>query len=175
LFLDTEFAEPAGVNLVSLALVSEDGQHEFYVERDPLPANPSDFVRESVYPLLERGSAALPDLELTTRLRAFLSQFPSPHILADHPSDLRLLRNAIDGFAMPASQTRWSGLMPHYESTQMDRGDGLGAMVEFWFQADPERGARRHHALVDANALRWAWQVLTRRVEQPAWVYRSSY
>ena len=59
LFLDTEWADPEGRELVSLALVSQDGEAVFYAERDPLPVNPTGFVKDSVYPLLDRGSVAL--------------------------------------------------------------------------------------------------------------------
>lgn len=61
LFLDTEWADLAGDELVSLALISGDGRLRFYAERGPLPPEPTRFVEESVYPLLDRGSAALPD------------------------------------------------------------------------------------------------------------------
>ena len=37
LFLDTEWADADGRELVSLALVSEDVKHVFYAERNPLP------------------------------------------------------------------------------------------------------------------------------------------
>ncbi|WP_232310283.1 3'-5' exoribonuclease [Pseudoxanthomonas mexicana] len=44
LFLDTEWADPTGSELVSLALITEDGIHRFYAERDPLPDVATDFV-----------------------------------------------------------------------------------------------------------------------------------
>jgi hypothetical protein len=50
LFIDTEFAEQTARELVSIAMVSQDGRFEFYAERDPLPVTPSDFVRTVVYP-----------------------------------------------------------------------------------------------------------------------------
>jgi hypothetical protein len=49
LFIDTEFADQTARELVSIALVSQDGRFEFYAERDPLPAAPSDFVRTVVF------------------------------------------------------------------------------------------------------------------------------
>ena len=80
-FLDTEWADPIGSELVSLALVSEDGAYRFYAERDLLPTTPTDFVRHVVYPLLERGPAALSDQAMTTGLRAFLGASPEPVVL----------------------------------------------------------------------------------------------
>lgn len=74
LFLDSEWNNEAARELVSIALVSENGAHEFYAERDPLPGAPSRFVREEVYRLLERGPAALPDTALSQALEKFMAQ-----------------------------------------------------------------------------------------------------
>lgn len=71
-FLDTEWADPLARQLVSLALVSEDGLHEFYAEINPLPQSPTDFVRHVVYPLLDGGSQAMPSPDFTKALRHFL-------------------------------------------------------------------------------------------------------
>lgn len=80
LFLDTEFADLECAELVSLALVSKDGKHEFYADRDPLPAEATNFVRQNAYPLPKRGSAALEDAMLTRQLLAFAST-----VLPDQP------------------------------------------------------------------------------------------
>ena len=59
IFLDTEFTDFARPDLISLALVSEDGR-EFYAERtDYDPERCSEFVRETVLPLLDELAAAL--------------------------------------------------------------------------------------------------------------------
>lgn len=81
LFLDTEWADVLGAELVSLAVVSADGRESFYAERDPLPECPTDFVRSAVYPLLDRGSVALSDVEFTTELRQFLCGIEAPFVL----------------------------------------------------------------------------------------------
>lgn len=62
---------------VSLALVSDCSQFEFYAERDPLPAEPTDFVRSVAYPLLERGAQAMPDAQFTEALHAFFPKVRS--------------------------------------------------------------------------------------------------
>lgn len=95
LFLDTEWADPQGQQLVSLALISEDGEHVFYVERDPLPAEPTGFVRDVVYPLLNRGRHAMDDRLFTTRLRQFLSSMDHPCVIFDHGGDAVLLQHAL--------------------------------------------------------------------------------
>ena len=54
-FLDTEWADVMGGEPVSLALVNEGWDREFYAEPASLPEGPTDFVRHCVYPLLDRG------------------------------------------------------------------------------------------------------------------------
>jgi hypothetical protein len=169
LFLDTEWADAAGSELVSLALVTEDGALTFYAERAELPATPTDFVRDVVYPLLDRGHAALSDEAITTNLRAFLNSMPVPTIMADYPNDLLLLRHAISGFDMSDVQAKACGPIPHTVMTHMLKEGLTGKLVEEWFDANPEQRVRRHHALIDAHALRMAWLVSTGRMSPPAW------
>lgn len=95
LFLDTEWADVLGAELVSLALVSADGRHRFYAERNPLPANPTDFVKVAVYPLLDRDDTALSDAAFTTELRRFLCAIDAPCVLFDYFNDRALLWHAL--------------------------------------------------------------------------------
>lgn len=74
LLLDREWANNALRELVSLALINEDSEHVIYAERDLLPGMPSNFVRESVYPLFSRGQAATTDSVMTHALRSFLER-----------------------------------------------------------------------------------------------------
>lgn len=167
LFLDTEWADAAGAELVSLALVSDDGLHRFYAERDPLPVAATEFVRDVVYPLLDRGDAALPDAAMTTALRTFLDSTPDPYILADYPNDLKLVAHVLAGFDMTDREAQACGPIPQPVMTRMLK-DGLTQMVlEDWFEAHPDERRRRHHAMVDACALRMAWLALTGRAVAP--------
>ncbi|KAF1710170.1 3'-5' exoribonuclease [Pseudoxanthomonas sacheonensis] len=169
LFLDTEWADAMGSELVSLALVSEDGALSFYAERAELPAAPTDFVRDVVYPLLDRGNAALSDEVITANLRAFLNSMQAPTIMADYPNDLLLLRHALSGFDMSDVQAQACGPIPRPVMTHMLKEGLTGMLVEEWFDANPEQRTRRHHALIDAHALRMAWLVATGRIPPPAW------
>ncbi|MFC3656473.1 hypothetical protein FZ025_20265 [Xanthomonas hyacinthi] len=90
-FLDTEWADLTGSELVSIALISEDGAHRFYAERDPLPATPTDFVRHMIYPLLQGDPASMSEMAMTTGLHTFLGAATAPLVLADHQNDFRLL------------------------------------------------------------------------------------
>lgn len=168
-FLDTEWADVIGSELVSLALVSEDGLHRFYAERDPLPEQPTDFVNNVVYPLLERGKKAISDQAFTCGLRAFLAVVPEPMVLADYPNDFSLLTYALAGFDMPDEQAQACGPLPQPVMTRMLKEGMLGMLVEDYFVGHPEAAARRHHAMVDAEALRQAWLAVTGRIGTPSW------
>lgn len=155
-FLDTEWADLSGRELVSLALVSHDGMAVFYAERDPLPAEATGFVRDSVFPLLDRGSTALSDREFTQKLRAFLCLVPNPHVLYDYANDGVLLLMALAGFGLLPSELGDSVAPRHLKSSLL-KDDFLSAALEDYFLAHPDEASRRHHALVDARALRAAW------------------
>lgn len=163
LFLDTEWADAAGAELVSLALVSEDGRHHFYAECAELPAAPTPFVAETVYPRLVRGQAALDAAKLQEELRTFLGTFASAYVLADYPNDIRLLRAVLTGGGTDSRP------MPSMVTTVMDKKGSTAAWVEAWFRARPDLAARRHNAMVDAQALRMAWRVATGRISADEW------
>lgn len=154
LFLDCEWADNFGSELVSIALVSADGAQRFYAEVNPLPKNPVDFVRYVVYPLLEHGYWAMPSGELTRHLRAFIAPLPSPLVIYDHHNDGALFRYAMDGF----EEADADALGPYPEVAQeLALRDELKALIERYFSEHPAARARRHHALMDAEALRWAY------------------
>lgn len=168
-FLDTEWSDVLGSELVSLALVREDGGRQFYAERDALSETPTDFVRQVVYPQLTRGDTAMSDAALTTALRAFLGEVATPAVMADYPNDLHLLQYALDGFELPDEQAAACGRKPAPIMTRMLKEGLTAALVEDWFAAHPDQSAKRHHALVDAQALRVAWLVATDRMPPPEW------
>ncbi|AOY69555.1 hypothetical protein BHE83_23510 (plasmid) [Xanthomonas euvesicatoria pv. vesicatoria str. 85-10] len=162
-FLDTEWADPVGSELVSIGLVSEDSHHRFYAERDPLPAMPTDFVRHVVYPILQGKPASMSEMAMTTGLRVFLGADQAPLVLADYAHDLVLLRYVLAGFDMPDDQAQECGPIPQVQGLLID-GDQIDRKVEWLFENRPMLRARRHHALNDAEALRMAWKLC--RAEQ---------
>lgn len=168
LFLDTEWADDQGTELVSLALISEDGHHHFYAECALLPPSPTRFVAEVVYPLLQRGEVALDGPALCEALRAFLRTFTHAYVLADYPNDIRLLRAVLAGDGTDSRS------IPGLVTTVMDKEGSTAERVEAWFVAHPMLAARRHHALVDAQALRMAWRVATGRITVDEWRGASS-
>ena len=99
IFLDTEFTKFNHPDLISMGLVAEDGR-EFYAERTDYHRDDcSQFVRETVLPLLGRvPGAACSRSELTERVREWFGQLPEPAtIIFDFETDWLLLAVAILG------------------------------------------------------------------------------
>lgn len=89
LYLDTEFNGFRG-SLISMALVSEDGQ-VFY---EVLPChNPTEWVKKHVVPVLMQEPVGL--LKFQQRLESFLNNFEEIHIIADWPTDIELFSWAL--------------------------------------------------------------------------------
>lgn len=151
LFLDCEWADLLASELVSIALVSGDGQRIFYAERDPLPVDPTPWVRSVVYPLLERGVSAMTDASMTLAIRQFLASFETPRIHYDFGPDRGLCQFVIDGFDVV------NPVGPVPGNIEWHRCDGFRKAIETWWSAHPSVIARRHHALMDAMALRAAY------------------
>lgn len=149
LFLDVEWADVLASELVSIALISDDGSHAFYGERDPLPAEPLPWVATVVYPLLERGAAAKPDTLLTRSLRTFLAAIPAPTIVYDSPHDRALCQYVLNGMDEPEPEGATAVIAWLHLDLDADR--------ERWWGDHPEHQSQRHHAAVDAMALRGAW------------------
>ncbi|GAB2578235.1 hypothetical protein ISP15_00975 [Dyella jejuensis] len=145
LFLDTEWNNDVARELISLALIHEDGEPRFYAERSPRPEGPSSFVRTVVYPLLE--GPVLPDQEFGAQLRTFIASFDSPRIHFDGAIDKEQLTRALKSFGT------WNGGVPEWVPVLVTDLNVLEAQEQY-FAAHPEAAARRHHAMVDAEALR---------------------
>lgn len=92
LYLDTEF-NGFGGELISLALVSEDGR-EWY-EVLPVPRIPHPWVQEHVIPKI--GKLPIEGWEFRESLCAFLRQFDGAEIIADWPADFEHLCNHMTG------------------------------------------------------------------------------
>ncbi len=148
-FLDTEFTKFAHPDLISLALVAEDGR-EFYAERTDYRNNEcSGFVQETVLPLLGRvPGAACNSRELTDRVRAWFAALPEPAtVIFDFKTDWHLLAVAMLGrpkknpptdFATPLFLDSYAITNPVFEQAQN----------LLYTQDWPP-----HHALADARAL----------------------
>jgi hypothetical protein len=151
LFLDCEWADVLASELVSIALVSKDGQRIFYAERDPLPAEPTPWVRSVVYPLLNRGKAAMDDVQMTLSMRRFLASIDNPRIHYDFGADRSLCQFVMDGFDIAEPPG------PQPENIHWQLCKGLERAIEAWWSSHPDEHTKRHHALMDAMALRAAY------------------
>jgi hypothetical protein len=149
IFLDTEFTKLERPDLISLALVSEDGR-EFYAERtDYYPNQCSDFVHQNVLPLLGRvPGAACSRMELTHRLRDWVGQLPAPATFVfDSKHDWQLLAVAMLG--------RPQKNPPGDFGKQLFLDSAIFAHPRFVAASDKAYAEElpMHHALADARAL----------------------
>lgn len=139
-FIDTEFTDFDRCELISVAVVGENGC-EFYGERTDYDASLcSDFVRAVVLPQLGRFEGrAMPLVELRAALREWIADIPregSPVLCYDYETDLHLFRFLLNG-PLPR------GWRLQNIARQRDR-DRRAA----WFA---QHGGE-HHALHDARA-----------------------
>ncbi|MEO6321725.1 MAG: hypothetical protein ABIO73_14315 [Polaromonas sp.] len=162
-FLDTEFTNFVRPEMISIALVSEDGR-EFYAQRtDYCHTDCSDFVRQTVLPLLGRMPGAGCDrAELSHRLREWFAQLPEPVIVIhDFEPDWLLLavallgdpkKNPPDDFAQKLCLDHYAITHPTFEKAASQ------TYSDEWPQ---------HHALADARALMAgyrAWRPVMERI-----------
>ncbi|HEX8443531.1 MAG TPA: hypothetical protein VF631_07775 [Allosphingosinicella sp.] len=97
-FLDTEY-NGFGGELISIALVPEHGDQEFYAVL-PLPAEVHGWVERNVLPYLRQVPPGL-DADTVSReeaafeLARYLAADPDPLVVADWPEDLAHLCNLI--------------------------------------------------------------------------------
>lgn len=151
LFLDTEFTQLGpDMELLSLALVSDGGQFEFYGERNDVPVEHcSTFAREAVLPLMKAEPPIAGDfLNLRSRLRAFLVAQTETSILAcDSYFDIDLFQQVVG--------EPWPGLL---STSRVDLTEVLSNPQFLHAQANyHSSGHTYHHALNDARALRAGW------------------
>jgi hypothetical protein len=130
-FLDCEF-EDASRTLISVALVSEDGQREFY-EVLPHSLVADEWVKANVIPILQK--APITTEQFNAKLKTFVDQFPGMTIIADHINDIA------------------------YFSRALDLGMGKWIMIQpLNFIVDDDLSAKKskilHNALFDARAIR---------------------
>ena len=89
LFIDGEWNSFGG-ELISLALVAEDGREWYEVVSCP---EPDPWVAANVIPKL--GKEAVPRYQLRQSLERFLAGFDSVHIVADWPEDIAHFCNVL--------------------------------------------------------------------------------
>lgn len=136
IFIDCEFNEFGG-DLISMALVADDGQ-EFY---EVLPLENDEkygsWVYFNVVPYLNKP--AIPKVVFQDRLWRFLKQWEEVHIIADWPDDIKY-------FCM---------------SLIMAPGMAIDTPLKLTMQIDRELNTKSsaipHNALEDARSIRRSW------------------
>lgn len=144
-FVDTEFTDFIDCQLISIAIVGEDGR-EFYGERSDFePSACSEFVRAAVLPQLGQISGrSMPFAQLHDELRSWLLAIPAKTkrvLCFDYQGDYDLVLDLLDG-AIPSS---WAC---EHVRHRLD-----AERLERYFR---EHGGR-HHALHDARANAFAF------------------
>ncbi|MDR3413583.1 MAG: 3'-5' exoribonuclease [Formivibrio sp.] len=148
-FLDTEFTDFIDFELISIGMVSEDGQHELYLEvQDFDRSKCNSFVQSAVWPQLGRmNDAKVTKAELQSRLRSWFATLPCHVTLAcDSQHDRDLLADALDG-EWPENLQGWFDFRP-----MIDVGIFNRAIAHYHTPDKPW-----HHALYDAQAHRAGW------------------
>lgn len=156
IFLDTEFTglDQRWPRLISISLVSEDGQHSFYAEvaADGYIDKVTPWVQANALPLLEGGDRIMQPDELRQRLAKWIAPLGAVRVVTDAPDfDFAFLRSTLDPWPENVNprpfrfDTRSLGEQ-HRETLEAYRRDYFTPMK-------PE-----HHALHDAWALRHTWQ-----------------
>jgi len=154
IFFDTEFTE-LGLNscLISIGLVSEDGQDEFYAELSNTyqVADCSDFVREFVLSHLQGGNTRMSVQEMTVKLGNWLEEFEEP---------VQLITDSLH-WDWPWVQKLFNN--PNLWPINLAANPlilGQNSELELAIDAAFSNGLRRHHALDDAKANRLGWLAL---------------
>ncbi|WP_053938516.1 3'-5' exoribonuclease [Amantichitinum ursilacus] len=148
-FLDTEFTDFSDSQLISIGLVSEDGQHELYLEvQDFDRAICNSFVQAEVWRHLGLlPNAITREADIQTRLRAWFATLPRSVTLAcDSQHDRDLLADTFEG-EWPVNFVGWLDLRPMIDSGIFDK-----AVAAYHSKDSPW-----HHALYDARAHRAGW------------------
>lgn len=145
-FLDTEFTDFNSPQLISLAIVGEDGR-EFYAEVSDFDrALCSDFVRQTVLPQLGNPHGrAMPFHQVRRELLAWLAQVPvkpRPVLCFDYDDDLKLVEHLIGG-PLPKG---WKTENVYNWINDLEK--------ERFFM---DSGLSDHHALHDARANEYAF------------------
>lgn len=141
-YLDTEFADwdDPDTDLISIALVSEDGD-EFYAERTDFDRRKcTRFVEKNVLPLLGApGVLRLSEDALKQAVLDWLVQIPEPEIAVDYDGDWVLLVRLLAP-DIPANLA----VTNIYKMLDKEKLEAYYALHD----------APRHHALHDARANR---------------------
>ena len=166
IFLDTEFTDFTGPELISVGMITEDGKHEFYGEVliHEWIGRESDFVRENIVPLLN-GPAHTKD-RLEEELLKWLKSLPYDEldVVVDYHTDWNLLVDVFDQVQNVVGPTFYGvGLFNAVEALEKKLFLSRPEKIKRVMQAEQtyrevytmfKDELQPHHALHDARAAR---------------------
>lgn len=164
-FFDCEFTKlpgsPEGYpGLISVGCVAEDGIRTFYAEISNTwqPGNCSQFVLETVLPLLQGGEWRMTDAQCALHLKYWIEELTDEEVIlrSDNPAiDWPWVEELFQFFGCwPKNLRRKCGAIAFETEEQQESFDA--ALLEYW--AEPFNAMHRHHSLFDARSLAYAWQ-----------------
>lgn len=159
IFFDTEFTSLEDVNaeLISIGLIAENGK-EFYSElTDTFDISIcSDFVVETVLPLLEGGSHRMTFRELAEKLKVWIESYKQEVVLiSDAPAiDWPFIWDLFEAHGWPKNLRKQCEPIDFFIP---QNGEKFHQALEAYWST---HSARQHHALVDAQSLYHAWNTI---------------
>ncbi len=157
IFFDTEFTslEDVDAGLISIGLVTEDGQ-EFYAELTDTYDQSicSEFVIETVLPLLDGGDCQMTFQELASKLKAWIESLRDEVILISDspPIDFPFIWDLFEKYGWPHNLPKQCEPL-YFLISEKDGEKFHRALEDFWAL----HANRQHHALYDAKSLQVAW------------------
>lgn len=134
-FLDAEFDVPTET-LISLGIVTEDGQRTFYEVVDCLDKIQDPWVKENVVPILQKAPVSWQVFQ--DKLQEFCNQFAGMHVIVNHPNDVIYFSKAL-----LKEKGEWIMIQPLTFEVD-DKLSGKGSKL-------------LHNAIHDAEATRKDW------------------
>lgn len=160
-FFDTEFTHfqeplfPEPPELISIGCISEDGATFYAENRDFNVQHCSEFVKETVIPLLDGGDSSMPYSILANKLNIWIQEFKAPvSFITDSPSfDWPFVEHLFCQYGWPPNLI----VKPtHIAFNSVIQTIRFQHLVEQTFYSHQPK-LRRHHALDDAIANRIAY------------------
>lgn len=161
-FLDTEFTDFIETDLISLALVSEDGTYTFYRENSEFTYDYcNSFVKAEVIPKLLKGNNTVNYFNFSIQLVQWLNQFNDLIFCATSPQDYFLLNDVI---RYSGEDIFFSiggiGIIQMLEQRKVSKEKISSALKSFRMMEEEyhQEYKQRHNALHDALAMQKAWE-----------------
>jgi hypothetical protein len=153
IFLDTEFSDFTDMELLSIGMITCDGKHQLYLQRNDYNYGLcSTFVKTDIIPLMDKiGNHIVGYCELQYRVKTWLKTLPydEVEIVVDYPGDWMLLRELWTfGEALPENLK--GGLMLY--NLEGVRSDLLSDGITLFWRENPN--FKQHRADHDAAANR---------------------